>query len=160
MADRSFVAPKGKPEIVSTRVFDAAPEMVFSAFTDPRLIPHWWGPARLTTTVDRLDASKGGIWRFVQRDAESNVYSFNGVFHEVLPPRRLVYTFEYEGTPGHVVLETVTFTEQDGKTLLAEKAVFQSVEDRDAMLAEGMEEGSTEGMDRLADLLSRRPDPS
>jgi uncharacterized protein YndB with AHSA1/START domain len=153
MTGKGFIAPKGKPEVTITGVFDAPPERVFNTYTDPRLIPQWWGPERLTTIVDRLDASKGGIWRFVQRDAGGKVYAFNGVYHEVLPPHRLVFTFEYEGSPGGVLLETVTLKAQDGKTILTDKSVFQSVEGRDAMLAEGMEEGSIEGMERLAKLL-------
>jgi uncharacterized protein YndB with AHSA1/START domain len=102
-----------------------------------------------------MDVRPGGAWRFVQRDPDGNEFAFNGVYHEVLPPERLVYTFEFEGVPGHVLLETVTFEELDGKTRLTDRSVFQTVEDRDAMVQSGMESGAKEAMDRLAELLAR-----
>jgi uncharacterized protein YndB with AHSA1/START domain len=96
----------------------------------------------------------GGIWRFVQRDADSHEYAFHGVYHEIVPPARLVYTFEFEGMQGHILLETVTFEEQAAKTILTDRSVFQTVEDRDGMLKSGMEEGAAETMDRFAELLA------
>lgn len=97
----------------------------------------------------------GGIWRILNRDVDGNEYAFHGVYHEVTSPARLVYTFEFEDLPGHVLLGIVTFEEQDGKTKLTEKSVFESVEDRDGMLKSGMEEGGFETMDRLAELLAK-----
>jgi uncharacterized protein YndB with AHSA1/START domain len=102
-----------------------------------------------------MEVRKGGIWRYIQRDAEGNEYAFNGVYHDIVSPERLVYTFEFEGMPGHVLLETVVFEEQDGKTKLSDISVFQSVEDRDGMLASGMEQGAVETMDRFEELLAR-----
>lgn len=136
------------------RIFDAPCELVWRVCTDPDRLPEWWGPRSLATTVDKMDVRPGGVWRFVQRDAAGNEYAFHGVYHEVTPPERLVYTFEFEGMPGHVLLETVTFEDQDGKTMLTDKSVFQTVEDRDGMLNTGMEEGAAETMDRLAELLA------
>src|SRR5205823_9575981 len=133
--------------------FDAPRELVFKAHTDPQIIPQWWGPRSLTTTVEALEVRPGGLWRFVHHDAAGNEYAFHGVYHAVAPPERLVYTFEFEGAPGHVVLETVTFEDVQGKTKLTDVSVFQTVEDRDGMLRSGMEEGATESMDRLAELL-------
>jgi uncharacterized protein YndB with AHSA1/START domain len=149
-----IIAERGKQEVVITRVFDAPRELVFKAYTDPKLIPQWWGPKRFTTTVDRMDVRPGGIWRIVQRDPDGNIYAFQGVYHEVSSPERLVSTFEFEGTPGHISLDTVTFEEHNDKTRLLSRSVFQSVEDRDEMLKEGMEEGVAETMDRLAGLLA------
>jgi uncharacterized protein YndB with AHSA1/START domain len=149
----SIIAEPGKQEVVITRVFDAPRELVFKAYTDPDRIRDWWGPKRFTNTVERMDVRPGGIWRIVQRDKDGNVYAFQGVYHEVRPPERLVSTFEFEGAPGHVSLDTATFEEHEGRTKLVAKSVFQSVEDRDAMLQEGMEEGVIETMDRFADLL-------
>ena len=146
-------AEPGKQEIVISRVFDSLRELVFKAFTDPNHIPKWWGPKRFTTTVDKMDLRPGGIWRFVQRDAGGNEYAFHGVYHEIVPPERLVYTFEFEGMPGHVLLETVTFEEHAAKTILTNRSVFQTVGDRDGMLKSGMEEGAAETMDRFAELL-------
>jgi len=141
-------------EIVMERVFNAPRALVFKAYTDPNLIPKWWGPRKYTTTVDKLEVKVGGVWRFVQRDAAGNEYAFNGVYREIVPPERLSYTFEFEGMSGHVVIETVTFEEHDGKTKLTATSLFQSVEDRDGMLQSGMEEGANESQERLAELLA------
>jgi uncharacterized protein YndB with AHSA1/START domain len=128
MTKMNLIAEPGKQEIIMTRVFDAPRELVFKAHTDPNLVPQWWGPRRLTTTVDRMEAKMGGIWRFVQHDADSNEYAFHDVFHEVASPERLVQTFEFEGMPGHVLLETMTLEEFEGRTKLTARSVFQSVE--------------------------------
>jgi len=74
--------------------------MVFKAYTDPSIIPHWWGRRRLTTMVDKMDVRPGGVWRFVQRGPDGHEYAFNGVYREIVPPERLVQTFEFEGMPG------------------------------------------------------------
>jgi len=148
-----ITAEPGKQEVVITRVFDAPRNLVFKAYTDPRLIPQWWGPRYLMTTVDKMDVRPGGMWRFVQVDDKGNEYSFHGVYHEIKAPERLVFTFEFEGMPGHISLETATFEEFKGKTRLTGRSVFQTVEDRDGMLKSGMEEGASETMDRLAELL-------
>jgi uncharacterized protein YndB with AHSA1/START domain len=155
MTKLNLIAEPGKQEIVMTQVFDAPRELVFKAHTDPKLIPQWWGPRRFTTTVERMDAKMGGIWRFVQQDANGNEYAFHGVYHEVASPERLVQTFEFEGMPGHVLLETATFEEFEGKTKLTSRSVFQSVEDRDGMLQTDMEEGAAESWNRLAELLAK-----
>ncbi|MGE5262954.1 MAG: SRPBCC family protein [Acidobacteriota bacterium] len=154
MPKTNLIAEPHKQEIVVTRVFDAPRARVFKTMTDPALIPDWWGPKYLTTTVEQMDVRPGGVWRFVQRDADGNTYAFHGVYHEVVPPERLVYTFEFEGTPGHVLLETVTFEEQNGQTKVTDQSIFQSVKDRDGMLQSGMEQGAAESEDRLAALLA------
>jgi uncharacterized protein YndB with AHSA1/START domain len=155
MTKLNLIAEPGKQEMVMTRVFDAPRELVFRVHTDPNLIPQWWGPRRFTTTVDRMDAKMGGIWRFVQHDAEGSEYAFHGVYHEVASPERLVQTFEFEGMPGHVLLETMTLEEFEGRTKLTARSVFQSVEDRDGMLQSDMEEGAAESWDRLAELVEK-----
>ena len=148
------VATPSDREIVMTRVFDAPRELVFRAYTDPEAIPLWWGPRRLTTTVVEMDVRPGGAWRFVQRDADGNEYGFHGVYREIVPPERVVSTFEFEGMPGHVAVDTVTLEEHDGKTTLTTRSLFDTVEDRDGVLQSGMESGAAESMDRLAELLA------
>jgi uncharacterized protein YndB with AHSA1/START domain len=155
MTNTNFIVVPGKQEVVITRTFDAPREVVFEACTDPKMIPQWWGPRVLTTAIERLDPTPGGLWRFIQRDPDGNEYAFHGVYHEVARPERLVFTFEFEGMPGHVMLETVTFEEQGGGTLLTDQSIYQSVGDRDGMVASGMETGSTESMERLAELLEK-----
>jgi len=151
-----LVAEPGSREIVITLVFDAPRELVFRTYLDPTLLPRWWGPRSLTTTVEEMDARSGGRWRYVQRDAAGNVSAFHGVFHEVASPERLVYTFEFEGQPGHVMTESVTFEDMNGMTKVTDRAVFQNVEDRDEALRTGMKEGAAESMDRFAEVLEER----
>lgn len=153
--NRMTVEP-GSQDVVLTWTFDAPRALVFQAYTDPQVIPNWWGPRELTTMVERLDAKAGGLWRFVQRDPAGKVYAFHGVFHEVSPPQRIVRTFEYEGNPGRVSLETVTFEEVGGRTNLTTKSIFQSIADRDQMVDAGMERGVVDSMERLAELITRR----
>ena len=153
MGKLNVVAEPGQLDIVMTREFAAPRELVFKAFTDPTLVPKWWGPAEYTTTVDKMDVKMGGVWRYVQRGPEGDEHGFRGVYHEISAPERIVFTFEWEGMPGHILLETVTFTERDGKTLITDTSVFQSQEDRDGMLQSGMESGANDSWDRLEALL-------
>ena len=152
----NLTATPGVQEIFVTRVFDAPRERVFRAHIDPKLIPQWWGPARFSTVVDRMDVRPGGSWRFVHRGPDGDEYAFHGVFHEIIEPEKITWTFEFEGWPGHVSLETVTFEEQDGKTLLTVHSVYQSVEARDGMLNSGMADGLAESWDRLAAIVEAR----
>ena len=149
----NIVAEPATQEIVMTCVFDAPRELVFQAYTDPNAIPKWWGPKRMTTTVERMEVRPGGIWRFVQREPDGRSYAFFGVYHAIVPPERIVQTFEFEGASGHVSLETAMLEDVGGKTKLTASSVFQSVEDRDSMLQAGMEDGARETMERFADLL-------
>jgi uncharacterized protein YndB with AHSA1/START domain len=155
MTNIIFIAEPGKPEVVLHSHFEAPREVVFKALSDPNLIPQWWGPRIYTTIVDKMEVRPGGQWRFVQRDPSGNEYGFHGVYHDVSRPERIVMTFEYEGFPGKVLMETMTLEEKDGITHLTDQSVFQSLADRDGMVASGMESGSTEGMQRLAELLGK-----
>lgn len=157
MTKTILVAEPEKQQIVITRIFDSPRDTVFKTITDPNLIPQWWGPKRYKTTVDKMEVKQGGIWRFIQQDESGNQFAFHGVYHEVTSPERMVYTFEFEGMPGHVLLETVTFEELgNGRTKLTNTSVFQSLADRDGMLQSGMEAGASESMDRFAELLAKR----
>ena len=154
MTKTILIAEPGKQELFIQRTFNAPRELVFKAYTDPTLIPRWWGPRIYKTTIDKMDPKPGGSWRFVQHDAEGHEFAFHGVYHEITRPELIIDTFEFEGNPGHhVLLETTTFEEQDGKTNLTVQVVYQSVEDRDGMIASGMEKGMDEGMQRLDRLL-------
>jgi uncharacterized protein YndB with AHSA1/START domain len=155
ISETKFVAEPGKQEVIVTRIFDAPRDLVFKTYLDPDLISEWWGPRSLTTKVEKMEARPGGSWRLVQRDPQGNEYAFHGVYHDVTPSERVIQTFEFEGMPGHVSLETCIFEESQGRTIMTERSVFQSVEDRDGMLESGMREGMAESMDRLAELLQR-----
>jgi uncharacterized protein YndB with AHSA1/START domain len=142
-------------EIVSERIFDAPRVRVFAAYTDPDLIPHWWGPRRMTTIVDQMDVRAGGAWRFIMREPNGEETGFRGTYREVTPPEEIVQTFEWEGMPGHVIVETATFEDLGGRTKVTTTSLFHTTEERDGMLASGMERGLTETHDRLAELLAK-----
>lgn len=101
-----------------------------------------------------MDAATGGSWRFIQRDPDGNEYAFRGVYHEV-SPKRIVQTFEFEGMPGHVMLQTMTLEGQGGKTKMTDKSIIESVEDMAGMLASVMMDGWVETVDRLAMLVEK-----
>jgi uncharacterized protein YndB with AHSA1/START domain len=133
-------------------VFDAPRELVFRTVTDPKLIPQWWGREHDSITVEQMDVRRGGVWRFVGRNAQGE-YTFTGVYHLVIPNEQIVQTFEFEPLPSHhVALETMTLEDYEGKTRLNVIALYQSVEDRDWMLS-GMETGLQETYQRLDTLL-------
>ncbi|MGA2503254.1 MAG: SRPBCC family protein [Anaerolineales bacterium] len=145
----------GKHEIIITHMFDAPRDLVFKLYTNPELIPQWWGPRRLTTMVDRMETRSGGQWRFVQHDQDGKEFAFQGVYHEIKEPERVVSTFEWEGMPGHVLMETIVFDDMNGRTRVTDSSVFQTVEDRDGMVKTGMEEGSYESGERFAEVLTK-----
>ena len=155
MAKTQIIAEPGIPQIVVTREFDAPRDLLFRAHTDPELLVRWLGPRTLTMTIDHFDVRAGGTWRYISRDADGNEFGFHGVFHGTPSPDGVVQTFEFEGMPGHVSLQTLAFEEHGGKTLLRQNAVFQSVEDRDGMLQSGMAEGVNDSMERLDELIVR-----
>ncbi len=146
-----------KQTVSVDRIFDAPRDLVFQAYTDPKHIPHWWGPRNLTTIVDKLEAKVGGTWRFLNRDKDGNEFGFHGVYHEVTASERIVSTFEFEGLPGNVLLEAIIFEAlPDGRTRIIGKgtSIFTSDEARDQMMNTGMEEGAKETWDRFAELLA------
>lgn len=153
----TITAEPGKQELFITREFDAPPELVFKAYTDPELLAQWLGPRGLTTTYETFEPVSGGKWRFTQKDKDGGEYGFHGVFHEVSPDR-VIQTFEFEGLPesGHVALETLKLEAlPDGRTRIMAQSVFQSVSDRDGMVQSGMERGVKEGYERLDELLEK-----
>jgi uncharacterized protein YndB with AHSA1/START domain len=155
MAKAELIAEASKQEIIMTRTFRAPRELLFKAMTDPALVAQWWGQRNNTTIVDRMDASDGGSWRYIQRDSQGNENAFHGVYHAV-SPEKVIDTFEWEGLPGHVILETMTLEEKEsGQTTLTVSSVFQTLADRDGMLMSGMESGANESYDRLDELLEK-----
>lgn len=151
-----IIAEPGVPQIVILREFDASPALLFRAYTEPDLLAQWLGPHDLTMTLEYLDPRDGGRWRYTHRDAEGNEYGFHGVFHGTPSAADgIVQTFEFDGAPGHVSLETITFETRGGKTLVRTNDVFQSVENRDALIESGMERGVHDSHERLDELLAR-----
>jgi uncharacterized protein YndB with AHSA1/START domain len=155
MGDLKVVAEPNSHAIVITNSFDAPVEKVFKAYTDTDAVKKWWGGKTYQTTIDKYEPKAGGSWRFVQKGPDGGEFSFHGVFHEVAENERVTWTFEFDGLPekGHVAMETVYFTEEGGKTNLRIVSVYQSVQDRDGMVASGMEKGLSEAMEALAELV-------
>ncbi|HZB50745.1 MAG TPA: SRPBCC family protein [Mycobacteriales bacterium] len=150
----NVTATPGSHELSYERVFQAPAELVYRAHTEVDLVRRWWG-GNSELTVDKLEARPGGVWRYVSREQDGSEYGFHGVFHDLVPGERIVWTFEFEGMPGHVLLETLVLTDQgDGTTRLRGSSVFQTVEDRDGMLASGMESGMNDSLAALDKLLA------
>ena len=153
--ETQIIADPDVPLVKIIREFDAPPEKVFRAHTDPELIVQWLGPRDLVMTIDHYDCRTGGSYRYIHtRDGED--YGFHGCFHEVRPSELIVQTFTYEGFPDGVALEKLVLTDiGNGRTRLTATSLVDSFEGRDAALASGMEVGIREGYERLDELLAR-----
>lgn len=149
MSNTLTVTTPSDLEIVLTRDFDASRELVFDAFSQPDHVRHWWGQAGSTLAQCEMDFRPGGKWRFVERDKNGQEWGFRGEVREIVKPERIVQTFEFEGMPGHVSVETMRLEDIGGRTRVTVTSVFASVEDRDGMIQSGMEKGAGESYDRL-----------
>ena len=143
-------------EIVLTRVFDAPRGLVFEAWTKPEHVKQWYGCSIMTLPVCEIDLRVGGAYRYVMRSPDGGKHTMQGVYREIMPPRRLVYTEQYvtEGFTSNEALVTVIFAEHDGMTTLTSTILHQSKADRDGHLGSGMERGAAEVYDRLAAYLA------
>jgi len=162
----SDTKPTFDRELVINRVFEAPRSLVFKAWTDPKHMTQWWGPKGFTNPVCEVDARPGGAIRIVMRapdDAPAHArgdHSMGGVFLEVVEPERLVFTATVDDADGDrlfEVLNTVTFVERGGKTMLtlhAQARVIKATA-QVAMMLGGMEEGWNQSLDRLAALVAR-----
>ena len=152
-----IIAEPGKQELYIIREFDAPRELLFKAHTDPEIYVKWVGPKDLEMRIEKMEAQNGGSYRFIHSRAGQE-YAFRGVYHEVLAPERIIGTFEFEGLPerGHVIMGTTKFEElPGGRSKLVHQSVFQSVADRDGMVASGMERGVSDGYEKLDEILER-----
>jgi uncharacterized protein YndB with AHSA1/START domain len=141
-------------EIRVERVFDAPVERVWQAFTDPAIVAQWWGRGN-RVVIERMEVERGGHWRFVEHAADG-VHGFEGRYREVTPTERIVHTFEWDGMPGYVIVETITFEAlSGGSTRVVNLSLFHTTEERDGMLNSGMEGGLDESYAALDRLLAR-----
>jgi uncharacterized protein YndB with AHSA1/START domain len=154
MPETSIIVPPELPQVIVEREFAAPAQLVLRAHLEPELLAQWLGPREMTMTVDRYETHHGGVWRYVHRGPDGVEHVFRGVFHGQPSAAGIVQTFEYERWPGRVKLDTTTLHEHDGVTLLRTVSVFQSVDDRDAMVASGMERGLRDSGERLEALLA------
>ncbi len=148
----TITAPEGVPYIDMEREFDAPPKLVHRAYLEPELVKQWLGPRKYEMVIERWDARDGGGYRYFHRNADGS-HGFRGVFHSTAIDN-MIQTFEYDGAPGHVSLDTQKLEDiGNGRTRLTARTVFQSVEDRDAMAESGMADGVEDGYLRLDELL-------
>jgi uncharacterized protein YndB with AHSA1/START domain len=154
MGKTQITVEPGVPQVIVTREFAAPRDLVFRAYTEPDLLAQWLRPRDVTMTIERYDARDGGTYRYVHTAADGSEYWFHGVFHGDPAPHAIVQTFEYEGAPGQVSLETITLEDRDGTTLVRTVTSFSSVADRDFMIEAGMEHGIRESGEQLDELLT------
>jgi len=152
--ETTIAADPALPIIVMTREFDALPDRVFRAYTDPELVVQWLGPRRLTMKIEEYDARTHGSYRLLHIDEDGTEYRFHGAFHEVRQDERIVQTFAWDGQPDGVSLETVLFEDLAGRTRVTTTSLVDSLEARDAILASDMAGGLTEGYEQLDELLA------
>jgi uncharacterized protein YndB with AHSA1/START domain len=151
----NVTAPEGLPFIEFDREFDAPVEAVFRAHKEPDLVKQWLGPGGYDMDIDSYDFRTGGRFRFVQRNNEGEEYAFNGVYHVVRDNEFAIQTFEFEGFPDVVSIESLTFEDLgDGRSRVRGHATYPSLEARDGMVSSGMESGMTEGYERLDKVLT------
>jgi uncharacterized protein YndB with AHSA1/START domain len=143
-------------ELVFDRVFNAPRDLVFTVWTEPQHVTHWWGPDGFTLTTHEMDVRAGGVWRFVMHGPDGVDYRNRIVFIEVDPPKRLIYKHSGEEGDEPVSFQvTVTFDEQNGQTHLNMHMLFPSKAERDHVLEKyGADEGANQTLSRLAAYLA------
>ena len=148
-------APAGVPFIDWEREFDAPVEAVFRAHKEPDLIKQWLGPRSYEMDIDSYEFRTGGRYRYLHR-ADGEEYAFNGVFHVVRENEFAIQTFEFEGFPDVVSIESMTFEAlDDGRSRVRGHSTYPSMEARDGMVSSGMESGMSEGYERLDEVLAK-----
>jgi uncharacterized protein YndB with AHSA1/START domain len=136
-------------QILITREFDAPKHLVYKAWTTPELVKRWWSGGHGEVTIAEIDLRVGGMWRYVMMGNEGFEVGFHGEYREIVPDERIVSTEVYEGMPDGEALNTLTFTEADGRTTLSILVQHSCKEHRDAHINSGMEAGMQKSMDLL-----------
>lgn len=148
MPDSSVLTDR---EIIHTRLLDAPREKVWRAWTDPAHVARWWGPDGFTNTVHGMDVRPGGTWEFIMHGPDGTDYPNVIRYEEVVAPEKLVYAHGGNRGDGPVAFHvTVTFQEQDGKTLLTMRADFHTPEELERVKAFGAVEGGQQTLAHLA----------
>ena len=136
-------------QILITREFDAPRRLVYRAWTEPDLVRRWWSGQRGEVTLAEIDLRVGGRWRYVMQAHAGFEVAFHGEFREIVTDERIVSTEVFEGMPDGEALNTMTFAEAAGRTTFTILMQLSSREERDMIIATGMEDGMQEGMDLL-----------
>ena len=151
--NRATLTTPSDREIRVERIFNAPRDRVWKAMNDPALIAQWWGRGN-KVVVEKHEPVRGGRWRYVEH-SDHGVHGFEGRYREVVPPERVVRTFEWDGMPGHVIVETATLEDLgDGRTKLVSVSLFHTTMERDGMLGSGMEGGMNESYAALDRVLA------
>jgi uncharacterized protein YndB with AHSA1/START domain len=150
--ETTFTTPSDR-EVGVTRVFDAPRELVWKTYTEPEHLRQWMlGPDGWSMEVCEIDLRPGGGYRFAWRKDDGSELTIAGVHREVEPPERLVST-ESWGPEWPEALNTIVFSEEDGRTTLSITVLYPTQEARDAALATGMTDGMAMSLDRLEEVL-------
>jgi uncharacterized protein YndB with AHSA1/START domain len=136
-------------QILITREFDAPKRLVYRAWTTPELVRRWWSGGYGEVTIAEIDLRVGGTWRYVMIASEGYEVGFHGEYREIVPDERIVSTEVFEGMPDGEAVDTLTLTEEDGRTTLSILVQHSCKEHRDAHINSGMEEGMQKSMDLL-----------
>lgn len=141
-------------EIRTERIFNAPRERVWKAVTNPELISQWWGRGN-KVVIEKFEFQKGGHWRYVEHSPEGT-HGFEGRYREITPQERVVQTFEWDGMPGYVIVESMTLEDLgDGRTKLVNVSLFHTTQERDGMLNSGMADGMKQSYEALEKLLGK-----
>lgn len=154
MATLKVTVPEDSQNVEGLVTIAAPLDRVFAAHVDPALFSRWWCRGN-PMTVHHFDGRSGGWWHIAER-SDHGEHEFIGTFHEVAPNERIVQTFEYLGMPerGHVALERADFIALDDRTTeIRTLSTAQSRQDRDAMVASGMEAGWRQSVEALGRLI-------
>jgi uncharacterized protein YndB with AHSA1/START domain len=149
---RAVVTLPEDTQILITREFDAPARLVYRAWTTPELVRRWWSGDRGEMTSAEIDLRAGGTWRFVMKANAGFEVAFHGEYREIVPAERIVSTEVFEGMPDAEALNTITFTEADGRTTMSILVQHSSQEHRDAHINSGMEDGMQEALDRVEEV--------
>jgi uncharacterized protein YndB with AHSA1/START domain len=139
-------------QILITREFDAPRHLVYRAWTTPELVKRWWSAKRGEVTLVEIDLRVGGGWRYVMVADGGFEVAFHGEYREIVPNERIVSTEVYEGMPEAQAVDTLTFAEVDGRTILTLLVQHTSKANRDAHIESGMEDGLQDALDLLEEV--------
>lgn len=151
--NNAAVAAEGDREIRIERTFNASRERVWDAYSRVEQLAQWWGRGN-RLDIERWEFRKGGHWRFVEH-SDGEAHGFEGRFREIVPQERIVQSFEWDGMPAHVAIDTATFIDLgDGRTKVVTISQFHTTGERDGMLGSGMAEGLEQSYRALDELLA------
>lgn len=152
-----IIAAPGKQDFFVHREFEASKELLFKAFSDPKMLAQWFLPKNLNMTVHEMDCTTGGSFYHTHSHESGMEFGFRGVFHEVAPNERIVKTSEFVGLPQRLLptLEFTTFESQGTGTKVTIQTLCPSVEYRDEMIKNGMENALIQAYEQLDDLLNK-----